>query len=67
MAAELGLQGFEFIEPEETTSAATSRWRRLLRHLLRVRRLQRLWGHLGGFLRTQFPSTLRDRLRDAYP
>ena len=51
---------------ESPLSAAALRWRRVVRAIQRVRRLQRLWGLLGGFLQT-FPSELRDKLRDVYP
>ena len=47
-------------------SAAALRWRRIVRALQRVRRLQRLWGLLGSFLQT-LPTELRDRLRSVYP
>lgn len=41
-------------------------WRRLVRSLHRIRRLQRIWGLLGQFLQT-FPKGLRDQLLDKYP
>ena len=41
-------------------------WRRLVRSLHRIRRLQRIWGLLGQFLQT-FPSELRKSLLDQYP
>ena len=66
MAAEQLITDFLLID-EEVPTTAEQRWRAVVRHLLRVRSLQRLWGVLGGFLRTQFPASLRDRLRDAYP
>ena len=53
-------------ESEPDTTAAVRRWTRLVRHALRVRRLQRIWGLLGGFLRG-FPATLRERLQLVYP
>ena len=58
-------------------SAAAARWRRLVRAIQRGRRLERLWGVLGGsssrqqrieFLEAQgFQPELRDRLRDVHP
>ena len=50
---------------EQPASAAALRWLRVVRSIQRIRRLQRIWGHLGGFLQT-FPSELRDRLRDVF-
>ena len=41
-------------------------WRRLVRSLQRIRRLQRIWGLLGQFLQT-FPSELRQSLLDNFP
>ena len=68
MVAEQGyFEDFTFAEEVPTPTAAETGWRRVVRHLLRVRALQRHWGVLGGFLRTQFPASLRDRLRDIYP
>ena len=52
--------------PEPPLSEAAARWRRLVRALQRIRRLQRLWGLLGWFLQS-FPPELRDRLRDSFP
>ncbi len=49
-------------EFEEQPSVPVRRWRRLVRSLQRIRRLQRIWGLLGGFLRA-IPGSLRDRLR----
>lgn len=42
------------------------RWRPIVRHFLRVRRLQRLWGHIGQALQA-YPEGLRARLRDTDP
>eukprot|EP00972_Heterocapsa_arctica_P042579 6276160-Heterocapsa_arctica.AAC.1 len=42
------------------------RWRRLVRHLLRLRRLQRLLGYLGQHLQ-RYPASLRLRLRQTWP
>ncbi len=66
MVAEQLISDFLLIDEEEPNTAE-QRWRAVVRHLLRVRSLQRLWGVLGGFLRTQFPGSLRDRLREIYP
>jgi hypothetical protein len=50
-------------EPEQPTlTPAESRWRALLITLYRIRRLQRVWANLGGFLNT-FNASLRERLR----
>ncbi len=64
MAAELGSFVVVDLEPEPTPTPALSRWRRVLRSLQRIRRLQRIWGVLGGRLRAAWPPALRDRLRD---
>ena len=41
-------------EPEPGPEGTTvPRWTRIIRHLFRLRRLQRLWHHLGEFLRTE--------------
>ena len=45
---------------------AVAAWRRLVRALYRIRRLQRIWGLLGQFLQT-FPKGLRDQLLDKFP
>ena len=66
MAAEQLITDF-LLTDEEVPTTAEQRWRAVVRHLLRVRSLQRLWGVLGGFLRTHFPSTMRDRLREVNP
>ncbi len=44
-----------------------ARWCALIRHCHRIRRLQRIWGVLGGFLRYQVPARLRDRLLAVWP
>ena len=67
MAAEQLITDLLLIDEEEVPTTPEQAWRRIIRHLLRVRSLQRLWGVLGGFLRTQFPASLRDRLREVYP
>ena len=41
-------------------------WRRLVRSLFRIRRLQRIWGNLGQHLQT-YPSELRKSLQDHLP
>ena len=48
-------------EPEVPVPAEL-RWRRLVCALFRIRRLQRIWGTLGGFLQT-IDSDLRERLQ----
>ena len=57
-------------EPPEGVSAREAEWiavwRRLVRSLHRIRRLQRIWGLLGQFLQT-FPKGLRDQLLDKFP
>ena len=45
---------------------AVAAWRRLVRALHRIRRLQRIWGLLRQFLQS-FPSGLRQQLLDKYP
>ena len=67
MAAEQLITDFLLIDEEEVPTTPEQAWRRIIRHLLRVRALQRIWGHLGGFLHTRFPAPLRDRLRDIHP
>ena len=47
-------------EPEGTP--ATRRWARLVRLVRRIRFTQRLWGVLGGYLRTAWPESVRARL-----
>ena len=47
-------------EPEGTP--ATRRWARLVRLASRIRFTQRLWGVLGGYFRTAWPASLRERL-----
>ena len=50
-------------EPEGTT---VPRWAQLIRHLLRLRRLQRIWHHLGEFLRVQVSPAIRSQLSSKY-
>ena len=64
MAAELGSFVVLDLEPEPAATPVVSRWRKVLRSLFRIRRLQRIWGVLGGHLRVAWPAALRDRLRD---
>ena len=51
----------------EFSAAVVARWRALIRHCHRIRRLQRVWGVLGGFLHYQVPARLRDRLLATWP
>ncbi len=51
----------------EPPNPAQRHWRDLVHQLQRVRRLQRIRGHLGSHLRTSWPANHRDRLRDFYP
>ena len=67
MVAEQLITDLLSVDEEDVPTTPEQAWRRIIRHLLRVRSLQRLWGVLGGFLRTQFPASLRDRLREVYP
>ncbi len=43
------------------------RWKRVIRHLLRIRRLQRYFGYIGQHLSAAYPDRLRQALRVAYP
>ena len=43
---------------------ALGRWRWLVRWLFRIRRLQRIWGHLGQFLQRIASKELRNNIRD---
>ena len=62
------LEGYEleFDEVEFDEDRATCAWRRLIRHLLRLRHRQRIWGYLGQLLQ-QYPERLRGRLREVFP
>ena len=53
-------------EHQEPVTAAQQRWTRLVRKALRIRRLQRIWGYLGGYLRG-LPASLRERLTLLWP
>jgi hypothetical protein len=46
---------------------SSSRWRSLIRHLLRIRRLQRIFAHSGRHLQEAYPDSLRRRLRQTFP
>jgi hypothetical protein len=48
--------------PSVQATAAARRWEHLVRHLRRVRQLQRLFGYLGQALQS-YPGPLRQRLR----
>ena len=50
-------------EPEDHTPAEL-RWRALVSTLFRIRRLQRIWANLGGFLQT-LNASLRRRLQSS--
>ncbi len=52
---------------QEFKAEIVARWCALIRHCHRIRRLQRIWGVLGGFLRYQVPAGLRDRLLATWP
>ena len=43
---------------------ALGRWRRPVRKLFRIRRLQRIWGNLGQFLQRIAAKELRNNIRD---
>ena len=43
-----------------------SPWRRMVRSMFRIRRLQRYFGHIGSFLKT-YSSEFRDSLKDDMP
>ena len=49
-------------EDDPQITPADQRWRRLVRSLYRVRRLQRIFGHLGQFLQS-FGGDLRKSLQ----
>lgn len=56
----------EFDEIEFDEYRAVFAWTRLIRHVLRLRRRQRVYGYLGQLLQ-QYPGRLRGRLREAFP
>ena len=45
------------------TEGRLAAWRRIVKSLFRLRSWQRIWGVLGGVLRS-YPTELRDRIRD---
>ena len=45
---------------------AAANWRALVRHALRIRRLQRIWHNVGVLLQT-INADVRLRLRQVYP
>ncbi len=51
----------------EFKAVVVERWRSHTRHCHRVRRLQRIWGVLGAFLRHQVLPSLRGRLLAVWP
>jgi hypothetical protein len=53
-------------QAEQDARASVQAWRRLVRHLRRVRQLQRIFGYLGQALQW-YPANLRDRLRSVDP
>jgi hypothetical protein len=53
-------------EPEEEAGHALLVWRRLVRKLQRLRRLQRIFAYVGQHLQT-YAQDLRDRLRAIDP
>ncbi len=48
-------------------SSSVTKGSKLLRHLLRVRRLQRVFAYTGQFLQEAYPDGLRRRRRWAFP
>ncbi len=63
-SAATGSQEFPETEAGEAGSDA---WTLLVRQLLRIRFLQRLWGQLGNHLKNAFSQQLRDDLRRHFP
>ena len=56
-------------EPAEEPRAVSDRaiqWERLIRSLLRIRRIQRLFAYTGHYLQT-YPRSLLQRLTLTYP
>jgi hypothetical protein len=43
------------------------RWASLLRHVRRLRRLQRVFAYIGQHLSENYPDSLRRRLRSVFP
>ena len=48
-------------------AGALVRWRRVVRKLWRIRRLQRIWAHLGQWLQQVAGRELRESLRKKLP
>mgnify|MGYP002809814876 CR=1 FL=1 len=48
-------------------SSSVTKWSKLLRHLLRLRRLQRIFAYSGQYLQEAYPDGVRRRLRWAFP
>ena len=48
-------------------AGALAQWRRIVRKLWRIRRLQRYFGHLGQWLQQVADKGLRERLRRRLP
>lgn len=46
---------------------AIDRWRRLVRHSRRIRRLQMIWAHLGVHLRDHVSRPIREQLKKLKP
>ena len=57
---------FEFDEIGFDEYRAVFAWTRLIRHALRLRRRQRVYGYLGQLLQ-RYPGRLRGRLREVFP
>ena len=53
--------------PETEAGEVGGGWAVLVRQLLRIRFLQRLWGQLGNHLQHAFSKELRDDLRRHFP
>jgi hypothetical protein len=49
------------------TASTLRKWTALLRHVLRVRRLQRVFAYIGHVLQEKYPPRLRERLRVVFP
>ena len=56
----------EDVEENPWTRASTTGWRRIARHLLRIRRRQLLFAFLGQHLQT-YPPSLREALVRSFP
>ena len=51
------------VPTDERAVPAAERWRLLVRSLFRIRRLQRIWGHLGQWLQVVASHKLREEIR----